>query len=270
MEARQQELVQELQRQQQRGQAAEQGLQAAQAELAQLRAAPAAAPQQPLLERLGGATVDTRTLGKPASFSGRREAWREFRFVFHAFACAAHANMAELFTRVEAMGANVVEGQDLDEATAALSRQLYYMLVMTTTDDAHLLLHNVEEGNGAEAWRRLCWEYEPDVRVRHGAVLHALLRREFGKDPNGDLAKEIESFERDVRRYENQSGKVLDEDVKISTLVGGMQNTKVRDHLLLNAARLDTFQRLRAEVLNFAVAKRTWAQDVDDPMLIGA
>ncbi|CAK0841766.1 unnamed protein product [Prorocentrum cordatum] len=270
MEARQQELVQELQRQQQRGQAAEQGLQAAQAELAQLRAAPAAAPQQPLLERLGGATVDTRTLGKPASFSGHREAWREFRFVFHAFACAAHANMAELFTRVEAMGANVVEGQDLDEATAALSRQLYYMLVMTTTDDAHLLLHNVEEGNGAEAWRGLCWEYEPDVRVRHGAVLHALLRREFGKDPNGDLAKEIESLERDVRRCENQSGKVLDEDVKISTLVGGMQNTKVRDHLLLNAARLDTFQRLRAEVLNFAVAKRTWAQDVDDPMLIGA
>ena len=39
-----------------------------------------------------------------------------------------------------------------------------------------------EAGNGAEAWRRLCWEYEPDLRVRHGAVLHSLLRREFGKD----------------------------------------------------------------------------------------
>ena len=65
MEARQQELVQELQRQQQRGQAAEQGLQAAQAELGQLRAAPPVAPQRALAEHLGGATVDTRTLGKP-------------------------------------------------------------------------------------------------------------------------------------------------------------------------------------------------------------
>ncbi|CAK0895686.1 unnamed protein product, partial [Prorocentrum cordatum] len=118
MEGRQQELVQEPRRQPQRGQAAEQSLQAAQAELAQLRAAPAAAPQPPLLKRLGGATVDAQTL---ASFSGRREAWRDFRFVFRAFACAAHAAKAELFRRAE--------------ATAVLSRQLCYMLVMATPDD---------------------------------------------------------------------------------------------------------------------------------------
>ena len=178
--------------------------------------------------------------------------------------------MAELFRRAEAMGGQVVDAHDLDEVTLTLSRQLYYMLVMLTTDDAQRLIGNVEQGNGAEAWRRLCWEYEPDVRVRHGAVLHALLRREFGKDPNSDLAVEIESFERDVRRYEEQSGKVLDQDVKISVLIGGMLNVKVRDHLELNAARLDTYQQLRAEILNFAVAKRTWTQDVDDPMVIGA
>ncbi|CAK0906981.1 unnamed protein product [Prorocentrum cordatum] len=227
MEARQQELAQDFQRQ--RGQAAEQGPQAAQAELAQLRAAPAAAPQQqPPLERLGGATVDARTLGKPASFSGRREAWRGFCFVFHAFACAAHANVAELFKRAEAMGARVVDGRDLDEAAAALQPPAY-ALAMTTTDDTHILLHSVEEGDGAEAWRRLCWEYEPDKRARHAAVFHALLRREFGEDPNGDLANVIESFERGVRRCEGQSGKALDPDVKISTLVGGMQNVKGKE-----------------------------------------
>ena len=61
--------------------------------------------------------------------------------------------------------------------------------------------------------------------------MHHLLRREFGKDVNGDLAVEIETFERDVRRWDEQSGKTLDGDIKVSVLMGGMQNQKVKDHL---------------------------------------
>ena len=270
MEARQQELVQALQAQQQRSERAEAGLSEAAAQLQALRVQPpvAATPVPPNL--LGGSTVDTRTLGKPQSFAGRRETWREFRFVFEAFASAAHVQMPALFRQAESMGGQRIDVHDLDEPTTALSRQLYYMLVMLTTDDAHRMMANVEQGNGAEAWRRLCWEYEPDVRVRHGAVLHALLRREFGKDVNSDLAVEIETFERDVRRWEEQSGKTLDPDIKVSVLMGGMQNQKVRDHLELNATRLDTYPAVRAEILNFAVAKRTWTHDLGDPMVIGA
>ena len=102
------------------------------------------------------------------------------------------------------------------------------MLVMLTTDDAHRIIQNVEQGNGAEAWRRLCWEFEPDVKVRHGSILHHLMHREFGRDPNSDLAIEIETFERDLRRWEEQSGKTLDSDVKMSLLMGGMMNPKVK------------------------------------------
>ena len=225
----------------------------------------------------GGATVrsavDTRTLGKPQSFNGRREGWREFRFVFEAFACAAHPQLEQLFRRAETMNDMTIDFLDLDKETAVLSRQLYYMLVMLTTDDAHRMMINIEQGNGVEAWRRMCWEYEPNVRVRHGAVLHGLLRREFGKDANSDLAVEIETFERDVRRWEEQSGKTLDSDIKTSILMGNMANARVRGHLELNAARLDNYTAVRSEILNFAVAKLTWNQEPsvhDDPMVIGA
>jgi len=217
--------------------------------------------------------VDTRTLGKPHSFNGRREGWREFRFVFEAFACAAHPQIEQMFRRAEAMNDVVIDSLDLDEETSSLSRQLYYMLVMLTTDDAHRMMINIEPGNGVEAWRRLCWEYEPNVRVRHGVVLHGLLRREFGKDANSDLAVEIESFEMDVRRWEEQSGKRLDSDIKTSILMGNMANARVRGHLELNAARLNNYAAVRSEILNFAVAKRTWNQEPsvhDDPMVIGA
>ena len=60
------------------------------------------------------------------------------------------------------------------------------------------------------------WEREPDVKVRHGAVTHSLLKREFGKDANSDLAVEIETFDCDVRRWEEQSGKEMDPEIKMS------------------------------------------------------
>ena len=196
MEAQQAELVAELTRQRQRTQAAEAGLQNAQAQLAAMRPAPGG--QQALLAaHLGASVVDTRTLGNPPSFAGKHEHWKQFRFVFNSFACAAHPNMADLFRQAEQMGAQVIDEVDLDEPTTILSRQLYHMLVMLTTEDANTLISNVEQGNGAEAWRRPCWEYEPDVKVRHGAVFHALTQREFGAPPHSDLPLELEQFEKD-------------------------------------------------------------------------
>lgn len=269
MEQTQAEIIQALQAQHARSDAAEAGLREAASQLEGLRAAQAAAPAA-VAAHASGSTIDTRTLGKPQTFSGKRDAWKEFRFVFEAFASAVHLRMPALFRRSESMGGQIIDASDLDEETTAVSRQLYYMLVMLTTDDAHRLMSNVEQGNGAEDWRRLCWEHEPDVRVRHGAVLHALLRREFGKDAMSDLAEEIETFEREVRRWEDQSGKTLDPDIKMSVLMGGMRNTKVREHLELDASRLNSYTDARTEVLNFAVAKRTWTFEVDDPMVIGA
>ncbi len=100
--------------------------------------------------------------------------------MFEAFACAAHPGMTALFGKAESLNDTVIACEHLDEETTNLSKQLYYMMVMLTSDDAHRLLSNVENGNGDEEWRRLCWEYEPNVRARHGAILHNLLRREFG------------------------------------------------------------------------------------------
>ncbi len=56
--------------------------------------------------------VDTRTLGKPHSFSGRREAWREFWFVLEAFAYAAHPQMECSSRKAEAMNDKFIDGTD--------------------------------------------------------------------------------------------------------------------------------------------------------------
>ena len=118
MEARQQELLAALAAQKQRNDANEldlrqardrvvaqqQFLSAVQAQLQQSASAAGSSPQQQLLAALGHQTVDTRTLGKPQNFSGRRGQWRQFRFVFQAFASAAHPSMPDLFKNAESMG----------------------------------------------------------------------------------------------------------------------------------------------------------------------
>ena len=131
--------------------------------------------------------------------------------MFEAFASAAHPMIAGIFASTESMG-----------AAPMLSRQLCYMLLMLTANDAHRMISNAPQGNGAE-----------------------------------DLAVEIDAFQHDVRKWEDQSKKTLDADIKMSVLIGGTQDQQVRQHLKLNAARLTDYPTLRAEILNFAVTHRT-------------
>lgn len=91
----------------------------------------------------------------------------------------------------------------------------------------------------------MVWEHEPHVRARHGAVLRSPLNIQFGKDQNGDLALEIDTSDRGVRRCEEQSGKTLDGDANITVLVGCLHSVQVRQHLELNACRLDSYESAR-------------------------
>ena len=102
--------------------------------------------------------VDTRTIGKPKSFDGKKQSWREFRLIFEAFGGTAHMALTDMMLNAESMGGAPVVLSDLDLENKSMAKQLYYMLVMVTTDDAHKIISNLEQGRGAESWRRLCWE----------------------------------------------------------------------------------------------------------------
>ena len=41
--------------------------------------------------------IDTRTLGKPKTFTGQPAEWTTWQFTFKAFACATHARMRDVF-----------------------------------------------------------------------------------------------------------------------------------------------------------------------------
>ena len=75
------------------------------------------------------------------------------------------------------------------------SKQLYCMLVMVLSDQALEIVRNAPQGNGAEVWRKLLWEYEPGVGIRYGAMSQSLLKLRIGDHDETELAR---AFERDI------------------------------------------------------------------------
>ena len=110
-----------------------------------------------------------------------------------------------------------------------------------------MYVRNSPEGNGAEVWRKLLWEYELGVGIRYGAMLESLLKRRFGEHDETDLAREIESFERDISQYEQQSSDLISDAIKRGIVCGGMAHSGLEQHIDLSISRLAMYQTLRDE-----------------------
>ena len=132
------------------------------------------------------------------------------------------------------------------------------MLVMMLSDQAQEIVRNSSEGIGAEVWRKLLWEYDPGVGIRYGAMLQSLLKRRFGEHDETHLAREIESFERDISKYEQQSNDLISDAVKHGMVCGGMDHQGPKQHVDLSISRSSTYNALHDEIINFCRARRTW------------
>ena len=132
------------------------------------------------------------------------------------------------------------------------------MLVMMLSDQALEIVRNFLEGVGAELRRKLLWEYEPGVGIRYGAMLQSLLKRRFGELDETDLAREIETFERDISKYEQQSSDLISDAIQHGIVCGGMAHQGMKQHTDLSSSRLPTCTALRDEIISYSSARRTW------------
>ena len=131
-----------------------------------------------------------------------------------AFACAAHPKMNEVFDFASRKGSKDFFHSDTTAELQSLRTQLYYKHLMMISDQALETVRISPEGNGAEVWRKLLWDYEPGVGIRYGAMLQSLLKRRFDEHDETELAREIESFERDISKHEQQSSDLISGAIK--------------------------------------------------------
>jgi hypothetical protein len=84
-----------------------------------------------------------------------------------------------------------------------------------------------------------------------------------------DVESELEQFEKNIRQYEQQSGKSLDDEVLLGIVINGLTDNGLRDHVIRNANRLNSYQAVRTELLEMARTSRVLSQ-MPIPMEVGA
>ena len=160
--------------------------------------------------------VDTRLLGKPASFDGGA-GWKDWSIVFRSYACACSAPLGLFLERTERPVGPALNAT-LTQPEASCSTQLYSMLVMLCKETALTRVVSAAAQESLEGWRALVLHHEPTSLTRSAGLLPELLNFSF----EGEIAARMAQFDRDIDRYEKASGENFPNNIRIlsSTVLG--------------------------------------------------
>jgi hypothetical protein len=98
------------------------------------------------------------------------------------------------------------EDWDEDDEHHKFSRMLYKFLMLKTTDKANRIIQNGEPGDGVDAWRRLVFQYDPNLASMSQSHLKMLLGIPKAKDAN-EAVTNIQKLEEYIRKYEKNKDK---------------------------------------------------------------
>ena len=199
--------------------------------------------------------IDTRAIGKPPNFSGEvgddgkpdGPAWSQWAFLFRAYVGAFSADTRKLLEDAEQAIETIIQDPHFNKAEYELGAQVYYILALTLRGRALGVVQRTSEGNGFEAWRLLCAEFEPRLPGIFQSMLQALL----APPPTRDPVQCLYEWERRVDIYENQSGDTLSDPIKRAVVTSHLSSGPLRAHLNLQAARLNTYREVRDEALSY-------------------
>ena len=106
------------------------------------------------------------------------------------------------------------------------------------------------EGEGVEAWKLFSEHYEPKTDTMYVGMLRQILLYDFGELTQ--LIDRIVQFRHLVRKYEEQSGETVTDNVRQAVFQAGIKDAAIRDHLALHAGRLNSFDKKAIEVSTVA------------------
>ena len=184
-------------------------------------------------QRVRAGVVDTGVIGKPEQFDGDPMKYADWSFKLRSYLGAVDQWYQQELTTTEASSTPRLNATHSSEESA-LSTQMYHILVMTTAGAALHKCHNAGVNEGFEAWWQFVMEWEPKLRMRFVGLLINVLGYRF----RDDIPTKLAAFERTVHDYENQSIKTVDDEIKIGVTMLGMEDMRVKEHLIRNSVRI--------------------------------
>ena len=92
----------------------------------------------------GEGVVDTRLLGKPKSFDGTTDNWRQIKFTFLGHAGAVDSRLKQAMIESEVLQKTAITNSALPARDQRVSTQLYHMLALLLEGSAHRLLEHTD------------------------------------------------------------------------------------------------------------------------------
>ena len=233
--------------------------------------------------------VDTKGLGKPPPLKNTEGEFVSWARRTENFVVSVHPGARDVLTwAVERESATVAEAKAATEVVMRLDTlrmladQLYTVLMTLVEGESFDILVGSGSGEGLEAWRRLHKRWDPLTIGRARGLLREILSP--GRAKLVELQGAVERLEDLMRRYtqrgdaRNGQRHTLAEDIRMAALEALLPEELER-HCQLQRSRLDTYQKLREEVVLYAEARGYVApklgqvskarEDRDDPMDVG-
>ena len=143
---------------------------------------------------------------------------------------------------------------------------LHSALIAVTSESSLLLVQRAGPGEGLEAWRLLLDHYESQTRQSKVMKMIQVLGWQF---KGGDMQAALEEFDALTRRYQETTGKAVDDDSKIGILIKGFGDSALKEHLALYSDRCETYAEFRHELDTLVKARAAFLVGTA-PMDIGA
>ncbi len=166
-------------------------------------------------ETQGATLLDSRGFTKPPRFDGRQEHWAAWAFRVESFAslCDSYDYMDQARQASLTIDSTSCVGDAVEVA-----KSLYHFLVQTVDGRALQLIHLVQRGNGLEACRVLCREYQPAVCGRFANTLRNILNPKQWQS-SVDFRESLISWDHLVLEFEQQSTEKISETLKIAIIL---------------------------------------------------
>lgn len=209
--------------------------------------------------------VDVKGIGKPEALKGSheeaRKMWKSWSYKFESwFGSQWKAGHAAL-DWARSKGDETITSQLLLDSTLedvdGIDAHLHVALISLTQGMPYDIVFNSRKKCGLDAWRRLCHFYEPMNSRSNIRLLRRILNQP--RVTMGEVRSAIDKWESDIVEYKDRGQPEPSDETKRAVLLA-MVPENLEEHLELNVQRLDTYEKMRAEVVSYTEQKSSKAE----------
>ena len=190
-------------------------------------------------------------------FDGTEAAWRDWSIVAKSYAAVLVPKTRPLLERAE-VGEDVTN-VNLDPEEQRASEMMYLLLLISCRGPALDHVINAGDAEGLTAWQKLVRRFDPRSVTRIAVMLQGLLTYDF----SGDIMQKLESWERELSRFEAASHDTISDLLRVGIVLRQIEEGSLRTHLLHNAERLRVWTDFKQEVISIRLATRSVGHAVD-------